>query len=59
MNWIQNLSASVDYIEKHLTDDLSVDDVASHVYSSSSHFQMIFHMVMGMTIGEYIHSRRI
>ena len=59
MNWIQSLSAAIDFIEKHLTDDISADDVASHAYSSGSHFQMIFHMVMGMTIGEYIRNRRL
>ena len=59
MNWIQSLSAAINFIEKHLTDDISVDEVASHAYSSGSHFQMVFHMVMGMTIGEYIRNRRL
>ena len=59
MNWIQSLSAAISFIEKHLTDDISVDEVAAQAYSSSPHFQMIFHMVMGMTIGEYIRNRRL
>ena len=59
MNWIQSLSTAINFIEKHLTDDISVDKVASHAHSSSSHFHMIFHMVMGMTVGEYIRNRRL
>ena len=59
MNWIQSLSVAINFIEKHLTEDISVDKVAKHACSSSPHFQMIFHMVMGITIGEYIRNRRL
>lgn len=59
MNWIQCLSKALAYIEKHLTDDIDMDDLASQAYTSSSHFQLIFHLVMGMTVGEYIRNRRM
>ncbi len=59
MNWIQCLSKAILYIEKHLTDDIDIDKLASHSYTSSSHFQLIFHLVMGMTVGEYIRNRRM
>lgn len=59
MNWIQCLSKAIHYIEKHLTDDINIDEVSSQSYASSSHFQLIFHLVMGMTIGEYIRNRRL
>ena len=59
MNWIQCLSKAIDYIEKHLTDDINIDKIASQSYTSSSHFQLIFHLVSGMTIGEYIRNRRL
>lgn len=59
MNWIQCLSKAIHYIEKHLTDDINIDELASQSYTSSSHFQLIFHLVMGMTIGEYIRNRRM
>lgn len=59
MNWIQSLSRALDYIEHHLADDIGVDDVSAHVYTSSSHFQFLFHVVMGITIGEYIRNRRL
>ena len=59
MNWIGCLSKAVRYIEEHLTDDISIDEVAMKAYASSSHFQLVFHVVMGMTIGEYIRYRRL
>ncbi|MGF7059924.1 helix-turn-helix transcriptional regulator [Brassicibacter mesophilus] len=59
MNWIQCLSKAIHYIEKHLTDDINIDEVSNQSYASSSHFQLIFHLVMGMTIGEYIRNRRL
>lgn len=59
MDWIQNLSKVIDYIEKHLTDDIDTDEIAAQAYSSSSHFQLVFHLVMGLTIGEYIRNRRL
>ena len=59
MNWIQNLSRAVDYIENNLTEEISLDEVARQAYSSNSHFQLIFHVVMGITVGEYIRNRRL
>lgn len=59
MNWIQSLSKVIQYIENHLTDNIDIDDISSQVYTSSSHFQLVFHLVMGMTVGEYIRNRRL
>ena len=59
MNWIQRLSSAIQYIERNLTENISADEISSHAYASSAHFQHIFHMVIGMTIGEYIRNRRL
>ena len=59
MNWIQSLAKAIQYIESHLTDELSIEEVSGQAYTSSSHFQFIFHVVMGITIGEYIRNRRL
>lgn len=59
MNWIQCLSKAIHYIEKHLTDDIAIDEISNQTYTSSSHFQFVFHVVMGITIGEYIRNRRL
>ena len=59
MNWIQGLSKAIQFIENNLTNDIGVDEIASQAYTSSSHFQLVFHVVMGMTVGEYIRNRRL
>lgn len=59
MNWIQGLSKAIRYMEDHLTDDICIDEVSRQAYMSSSHFQLIFHVVIGMTAGEYIRNRRL
>lgn len=59
MNWMEGLQAALDYIEAHLTDELSAEDVAAQAYLSGFHFQRIFSALCGMTLGEYIRSRRL
>ena len=59
MNWIQGLSSAIAYMEQRLTDDISLDEVAQQAYTSCSHFQLVFHVVMGITVGEYIRNRRL
>ena len=59
MNWVQSLSRAIGYIEQNLTEDINADEISSHAYASTAHFQHIFHMVISMTIGEYIRNRRL
>ena len=59
MNWLESIEEAIDYIESHLKDDFSVEDVASHVYMSSGYFQKAFSMLCGFTVSEYIRNRRL
>ena len=59
MNWIQSLTKAIQTIENHLCEDVDIDEIARQAYSSSSHFQFVFHVVTGMTVGEYIRNRRL
>jgi AraC-like DNA-binding protein len=59
VNWVQCLQKALQYIESHLTDDINIDEVAGQSYTSSSHFQLLFHLVTGLTVGEYIRNRRL
>ncbi len=59
MEWVKTLTGAIDYIEEHLTEDLTCRDVAESVYISGFHFQRIFSLLTGMTIGEYIRNRRL
>ena len=59
MEWIANLSKAIGYIEDNLTNDINLNDISRQAYSSSSHFQRIFHLVTGLTVGEYVRNRRL
>lgn len=59
MDWITGLSKAIDYIEEHLTDDIDYNEVAKRAYSSSYHFQRVFSILCGYTLGEYIRNRRL
>lgn len=59
MDWISGIQNAVDYIEDHLTENIDYDKVAAQSFSSSYHFQRIFSIVCGFTIGEYTRNRRL
>lgn len=59
MNWIDGLQKSLDYIEEHLTEDIDYETVAAQSFSSSYHFQRVFSIICGITLGEYIRNRRL
>lgn len=55
-NSIQN---ALDYIEKHLTEELDIRDIAKQSCLSAFYFQRIFGALCGMGVGEYIRNRRL
>lgn len=59
MNWLESIEKAIDYIESHLNDDFSIEDVAAYVYMSSGYFQKAFSMLCGFTVSEYIRNRRL
>jgi AraC-like DNA-binding protein len=59
LDWIKSLTKAIHYIENNLTRDISTDDVANTVYVSGAHFQRVFNLVTGMTLGDYIRNRRL
>lgn len=59
MNWITGIQRAVDYVEEHLTEPINFEEVARRAYSSSFHFQRVFSVLCGFTLGEYIRSRRL
>jgi AraC-like DNA-binding protein len=46
-------------MEDNLTNDINIEDVSNQVFVSGSHFQRIFNVVTGITIGDYIRNRRL
>lgn len=59
MDFIQNLQRAIDYMEEHIEDPITYEDVAKHVYVSSYHFHRTFSLVTGITANEYIRNRRL
>jgi len=59
LDWISNIQRSIDYIEDHLTDNITYDEIAKISYSSTFHFQRVFSIFCGITMGEYIRKRRL
>ena len=59
MDWITGLQKAIDYIEKHLTEEIDYKKVAAESFSSSYHFQRVFSILCGYTLGEYIRLRRL
>lgn len=59
MGWMEAISAAIQYVEDHITDELTVDMIADHVNISSFYFQKGFALLCGFSISEYIRNRRL
>lgn len=59
MNWTNRIENSIEYIEKNLTNNLDYETIAAQSFSSSYHFQRVFGILSGITLGEYIRKRRL
>ena len=59
MEWLACIRKTLDYIEAHLLDDISAQDVARRVYVSPFLLQRGFSVVTGFGIAEYIRNRRL
>lgn len=59
MDWITGIQNAINYIEDHLLEEIDYEEVAKQSYSSSYHFQRVFGILCGYTVGEYIRNRRL
>ena len=59
MDWIDGMQRAIDYMEEHLTEDIDYDAAAAQCFSSGYHFQRVFSILCGFTVGEYIRNRRL
>ncbi|HHX01334.1 MAG TPA: AraC family transcriptional regulator [Firmicutes bacterium] len=57
--WIAGIQNAIEYIEDHLTEEISIEDIAAEAFVSAFHFQRIFTALCGFTVGEYIRNRRL
>ena len=59
MEWSEAISRAVAYMEAHITEEITVEDVARQVYISPFYFQKGFSLLCGFTVAEYIRNRRL
>ena len=59
MDWITGIQRALDYTEAHLTGEVDYEEAAREACSSAFHFQRMFTMLCGFTLGDYIRMRRL
>ncbi len=57
--WIESFQAAIDYMERHLTEQMDIEAIAGQAALSPFYYQRIFGALCGMTVGEYIRGRRM
>lgn len=56
---LKELNQVVEYIEEHLTEDLSLESIANFAEVSDYHFRTVFFHLAGMTLNEYVKNRKL
>ena len=56
---LKELNQVMDYIEDHLTGDISLEMIADYAGVSDYHFRKIFFYLSGLTLSEYIKNRKL
>lgn len=59
MEWVEGIGSAISYIESHITEDLTIKDIAKQALVSPFYFQKGFAMLCGFTVGEYMRQRRL
>ncbi len=59
MDWIRTINNAIEYMEGHLTDEITLADIAKHVNLSAFHFQRAFSLLTEMSPAEYLRKRRL
>ena len=56
---VKVVKTAMDYVHKHLTDAVTLDDIAENVGMSRSRLSTVFKATMGVTLWDYICEKRI
>lgn len=59
MRWIEGIGEAINYIEKNITEEIPIENIAKKAFVSTFYFQKGFAMLCGLTVGEYIRQRRL
>ena len=59
MDWIEALESALEYIEDHIAEEMTVQEIAGNAHISAFYFQKGFAMLCGYSVGEYVRMRRL
>ena len=59
MDWTRAIRDAVDFMEQHMTEEITMADVAAHVNVSPFYFQKGFTILCGYSMTEYMRNRRL
>lgn len=59
MNYVAGISKAIEYVENNLKENLGFEEIAKQAYFSSFHFQRMFSLLCGISLGDYIRARRL
>lgn len=52
MNYVSAIQRAINYVENHLTEKLTFDEIAKQAYFSSFSFQRAFSLLCGFSLGD-------
>lgn len=53
------ITGIIDYVTEHLTEPITLNDLATNFFISSKYISSVFHKQMGMTLREYVITQRV
>ncbi|MCA1010559.1 AraC family transcriptional regulator [Halobacillus halophilus] len=59
MTLVEAMQRSIDYMENHLLEDISIEEIASQADTSVFHFQRMFTLLTEIPVAEYLRKRRL
>lgn len=59
MALVESLQKAINYMEEHLLDQITIEDIAKRADVTSFHFQRVFMILTDLSVGEYLRRRRL
>ncbi|EGA90544.1 AraC/XylS family transcriptional regulator [Planococcus donghaensis MPA1U2] len=59
MGWLESMQQAIDFIDEHLEEPITLEQIAARANVSMFHFQRTFSILTDMSVGEYIRGRRL
>ncbi|WP_416825260.1 AraC family transcriptional regulator [Ectobacillus polymachus] len=59
MAWVESIQKSINYIEDHLLEEITIEYIAEQANASVFHFQRTFAILTDIPVGEYVRRRRL